>query len=438
MEYTQRGRYRWVVFFTIAISYFMVFSQRTAPGLITDTLMRQFHITASALGILTGIQYLAYMSLQIPLGMWADRFGPARFLILGTALDGIGTIFYSMAPNAVVLLASRLFVGIGDAMIWINIVLVLSQWFRPAEFASLLGWTGMSGSLGAVLTTVPLSLWIASAGWRLPFLSLGILLMCCSILLYFVLVKGPKQSPAGTAKSSNELILKAHPSEKGRSVLSRIVKRRQAWATFLCHFGLVGTYIGFIGSWAVPFSMDVYGMSRMNASELVSLGLLGAIIGGPLTGFVSDRMQSRKRPYFILHAITFLSWLLFIILGGKPPLAVLIPLFILIGVGNGGSMLTFAYVRETFSITEVGVASGFANTGGFLSAVTLPFVLGAILDHMHALHALQSTAYQFAFTVPACFALVGWIGSMMMSENKEDESSFPTSSPLPLQTPISK
>lgn len=419
MKQGSEGRYKWIVFAAICTTYFLVFSQRTAPGLITDQLMRQFGIAASTLGVLTGIQYFAYMSLQIPLGICADRVGPNPFLILGTMLDGVGTILYSMAPNEAVLLGARLTVGIGDAMIWINIVIVLSQWFRPSEFASLLGWTGMSGSLGAILTSVPLSYWISSAGWRIPFFFLGFILCLCSFVNYLILQKGEKQKPVF------EHLIPPRDQQKPKRekisvVLAHVVHSRQAWGAFLCHFGLVGTYLSFIGSWAIPYGIDVYGMTRTTASELVTVGLVGALVGGPLTGLISDRLKRRKLPYVIIHAFTFVGWLVLVLFAGHPPQWLLWLIYVVIGFGNGGSMLTFAVVRESFSSSEVGVVSGFANTGGFLSAVLLPTLFGVMLDHFGAqgssIPALVKAGYQYGLIIPALFSLVGLIGGLVLVE----------------------
>lgn len=413
-----KQKYKWVVFLSVAFTYFMIFSQRTAPGVITDQILQEFHLTASMLGLLTGIQYFAYMVLQIPLGIWADRYGPTRFLLIGTLLDGIGTIAYSAAPNAGVLMAARLFVGMGDAMIWINVVLILSEWFRPDEFASLLGWAGMSGSLGALVTTAPLTYWIAAQGWRIPFFSLGTILLGCVVLLYIVLVKKggavrnaqPKTRPA------------ASQSESVRSILHRVVRSRQAWATFCCHFGVMGTYLGFVSVWAVPYLMQVYGVSRSTAGGIVSIGLIGSLIGGSLTGFLSDRLGSQKRLYVVIQTVSFLSWCSLIVAGAKPSMVVLMVLFFLNGYGNGGSMLTFAVVRQSFTFSDIGVASGFANTGGFLSAVTLPPIFGWVLDHF----AVQGNSgidaaygYKFGFIIPVLFSLVGVIGSMIIREPAE-------------------
>jgi len=88
----QHHRYRWVVFVAVLFTYLVMASQRTAPGLITDQLMRDFGVTASTIGLLTSIQFFVYTSLQIPMGVLADRFGPNFFLIMGAILTGLGTI----------------------------------------------------------------------------------------------------------------------------------------------------------------------------------------------------------------------------------------------------------------------------------------------------------------------------------------------------------
>lgn len=402
----QNSKYRWIVFVSVLFTYLIIVSQRTAPGLITDQLMSDFKVTASTIGLLTSIQFFAYASLQIPVGILSDRYGPNYFLIVGTLLNGIGTLIYSFAPNEIVLFCARLLVGIGDATIWVNLVLILSQWFKVKEFVGLLGIAGMTGSFGFLLATLPFSKWIELVGWREPFFIMGILLCLSGLLLYMVLVKKPKKWDRidKTAK-------KVQKREATLPLLRRLFTNRQAWATFLCHFGLVGTYVGFIGSWAVPFGMNVYGMTLTGASQLIMVGLLGAIIGAPLTTWISGRFDSIKRPYVVVHLVVFLCWTVFLFYSGKPPYYILIALFFIIGYGNGASTLTFAAVRKSFDIKEVGVVSGFANTGGFISAILLPGIFGAILDHFG-----NNSGYHFGFIIPAIFTLMGLAGGLLIKE----------------------
>jgi sugar phosphate permease len=413
----QNSKYRWVVFATVLFTYLLIVSQRTAPGLISDQLMREFSVTASTIGLLTSIQFLAYASLQIPIGILSDRFGPNVFLIVGTLLNGLGTLIYSVAPNESVVFLARLLVGVGDATIWVNLVLILSIWFKVNEFVGLLGVAGMTGSLGFLMATVPFSAWISLTGWRAPFFTVGIILCLCAVLLYFVLVIKPRQLDRNhsTIKKSEEKIEK-HKREKTLVMLRRIFSNKQAWATFLCHFGAVGSYVGFIGSWAVPYGMHVYEMTRSQASQLIMIGLIGALIGAPLTGWISNRIGSIKRPYIIVHMIIFVSWSAFVLFSGKPPYFMLIVLFLLIGYGSGASALTFAIVRKSFDIREVGVVSGFANTGGFLSAVLLPSIFGKVLDHFHT--AEISVGYHYGFVIPVIFSMIGLVGGFLIMEHR--------------------
>jgi sugar phosphate permease len=410
----QTSKYRWVVFVSVLFTYLLIVSQRTAPGLISDQLMKDFNISASTIGLLASIQFFAYAGLQIPIGIFSDRFGPNFFLVIGALLNGVGTLIYSLASNEVVFLFSRLLVGIGDAAIWVNLVLILSQWFKVREFVGLLGIAGMAGSCGFLLATVPFSAWITLSGWRAPFFTTGIILILAGMLLYFILVKKPKTMAWNEAASKKP----KKPREKTLVLLRRIFSNRQAWATFFCHFGVVGTYVGFISSWAVPYGMHVYGLSRSDSSQLIMVGLVGAIIGAPLTSWISSRIDSIKRPYLVVHSIVFLCWASFLIMNGKPPIIMLTIIFFIIGYGNGASALTFAIVRKSFDIKEVGVVSGFANMGGFLSAVLLPGIFGKVLDHFHA--SASSVGYHYGFIIPVVFSLLGLLGGMIIVEKRQE------------------
>lgn len=412
----QNSKYRWVVFASVMLTYLLMASQRTAPGLITDQVMRDFNVTASTIGLLASIQFFIYTGLQIPMGILADRFGPNYFLIIGAILTGVGTIIYSLGTHEFVLFFARMLTGMGDATIWVNLVLILSGWFSAKEFVRLIGLAGMTGSLGFLLATVPFSAWIDFLGWRGAFFSAGLLLCLCGILLYFVLLKKPKQI------FQNEPVVVTNNAEREKTgaILRRIFSSRQAWALFLCHFGVVGAYVGFISSWAVPYGMSVYGMTRSDASELVMIGLIGALIGAPLTSWISSRLATIKRPYVVVQMIILLCWSCFLLFNGQPPFFLLLVLFFIIGFGYGASALTFAAVRQSFKVTESGIVSGFANTGGFLSAVLLPIIFGNILDHFQSTSGSIADGYYYSFITPVIFSIIGLVGASCFKEKREN------------------
>lgn len=415
----QNSRFRWGVFVSVLLTYLLMSSQRTAPGLITEQVMKDFHVTATTIGLLTSMQFFVYTSLQIPMGILADRFGPNFFLIIGAIVTGLGTIIYSLGTHEFVLFFARILTGIGDATIWVNLVLILSQWFKVKEFVRLIGIAGMTGSLGFLLATVPFSAWIDLLGWRAAFFSAGVALCLTGILLYIVLVKKPRQ-----LFHNESVTVKDEIQRQDISMLlkKRIVSNRQAWALFFCHFGVVGGYVGFISSWAVPYGMTMYGMTRLDASQLIMVGLIGALIGAPLTSWIASRLETIKRPYVIVHFIILTSWSAFLLFKGNPPFFMLVMLFFIIGFGFGASALTFAVVRQSFPIWESGLVSGFANTGGFLSAVLLPGLFGKVLDHFQSVSGSMSEGYFYGFIIPVIFSLIGLFGVISIKEMRQPES----------------
>lgn len=406
------SKYRWIVFASVMLTYLLMASQRTAPGLITDQVMRDFDVTAATIGFLISIQFFVYTSLQIPMGILADRYGPNYFLIAGASLTGIGTIVYSLGTHEFVLFFARALIGIGDATIWVNLVLILGQWFSAKEFVRLIGLAGMTGSLGFLLATIPFSAWIDLLGWRGAFFSVGLLLCLIGVVLYWVLVKKPEK----LFQREPEADVKPEEREKVSILLRRIFSSRQAWALFFCHFGVVGAYVGFISSWSVPYGMAMYGMSRSDASGLILVGLVGALVGAPLTSWISSRFEKIKQPYFVVQLLILFSWCCFLIFKGYPPLYLLFVLFFLIGYGYGASTLTFAAVRQTFPLKESGIVSGFANTGGFLSAVLLPMIFGVVLNHFQAATGSITTGYYYSFITPVVFSIMGLIGVICLEE----------------------
>ncbi|SOC43119.1 MFS transporter [Ureibacillus acetophenoni] len=409
----QNNRYRWVVFTLVLFIYLLMSSQRTAPGLITEQMMLDFNITATTIGLLTSIQFFVYTGLQIPMGMMADRFGPNFFLIIGSILTGVGTIIYSVSTSEVVLFFARVLAGTGDATIWVNMILILSHWFTAKEFTRLIGIAAMTGSLGYLLASVPYALLIDYLGWRTSFFISGTVLCLCGILLYFVLLNGPKKE---RVRQQNDV-----PHEKTWALLKRIFTKRQAWALFFCHFGIVGTYVGFISSWGVPYAMNMYGMSRTAASQLIMLGLIGALIGAPLAGWIASRLGMIKRPYIFVHVTLLCMWSTFLIFSGSPPLFLLLILFFMIGLSYGANALTFAAVRQTFPVKESGLVSGFANTGGFLSAILLPSIFGKILDQFQVNTGSVIEGYSYGFIIPVIFSFIGLLGVMALKEKSQLE-----------------
>ena len=64
--------------------YYLSYVYRAVNAVLGPTLAREFHLSATELGFLTGVYFFSFGLFQIPLGLLLDRFGPRR--VNGTLL----------------------------------------------------------------------------------------------------------------------------------------------------------------------------------------------------------------------------------------------------------------------------------------------------------------------------------------------------------------
>ena len=399
----------------VSFSYLLAFMQRTGPGVVSHRLQSEFHVSSAVLGTMSSIQYFLYMILQIPVGLTADSVGPEQLLFLGVLLDGLGTLIFSTAHTFAILLVGRAVVGLGDALIWVNIVLILGRYFAPRLFGRMLAVTSTAGNIGALLTTIPFAALTTAVGWRLPFRALGILLVLTAIVTLLVLRVAKRQTPP-----EQHLHVEHVPVWH---TLHSVVRDRNAWATFTCHFGAVGNYVSFVSLWAVPYFISAYHTTASHATVFTLVAFIGGLTGGPIAGAISDRLGNRRSTYRVTQALMTLAWLVFPILNGHPPAFLGAVAMFFVGFGSGASLLTFAVIRETSPPSRAGVMSGFANTGGFLSAVLLPVLFGGIIDVISKSDGgtLSSHAFAMAFLLPTLFSFLGFIGALFIREKSAQD-----------------
>src|SRR5580700_1161961 len=102
-----------VVLFLINV---LNFYDRQALGAIAEPLHREFHLTDTQFGALSTVFTVVYGLAGLPLGRLADTHSRSRLLAAGVAvwagLTGLG----GLASSYAMLLATRLGVGIGEAV----------------------------------------------------------------------------------------------------------------------------------------------------------------------------------------------------------------------------------------------------------------------------------------------------------------------------------
>lgn len=182
ISYEKASSQSWVIWAVAALFYLYEMVLRVSPSVMVNQLMTDFSVTSTALGVLSSFYYYAYVPLQIPCGFIVDKFGTRMVITFSCLLCVIGTIIFSQSHNLVFAQLGRFLIGAGSACAFISCLKITADWFSPAKFALIASLTNMMGTLGGTLASSPLAILVNNTGWRkaniiMAFVGIGVMVL---------------------------------------------------------------------------------------------------------------------------------------------------------------------------------------------------------------------------------------------------------------------
>jgi sugar phosphate permease len=420
-EQRRLRRGRWLVLSVPAALYIVSYVHRIAPAVVAADLMRSFSITASTLGNLAAIYPYVFVVMALGAGTLTETLGPRRTLALGGATMAAGAALFGLAPTFGFAYAGRLLVATGASVVFIAWLTLAAAWFRPADFATVSGWSQTVGNLGALAASSPLALVVETAGWRLTFLAIGAASLLVGLLV-LLLVRDRPEAGGETAgrrppNASLGAVLRAVPA---------VVTNRRTWPPALAGGFLYGSLVAFQGLWAVPYLTQVYGVGRVSAANIVALLAIGMAVGSPIVGWLSDVVLTRRRLPMIAATGLFAACWLPLGAPGVPRLdaAWLPPLFFVMGFASSAVVLMWTGVREVNDPGRVGIAVSFCNIPVFLSVALMQWLTGVVLDGrwggamVAGARVYPAAAYEAVFFLCLVVAVAAFVAACLMTETR--------------------
>lgn len=383
-------RRRLIICIPLALAYLIVYFHRLAAGVVSDSLMRDFGIErASELGLLSSIYFYTYAACQMPAGVVADFYGPRRTITIAIAVAGIGALAFGWAPNLFWLYGARFVVGLGVAFVYINIIKIFAEWFRMREFGTMCGISSFIGNAGSVLAATPLALLVENVGWRVSFYLIGIVTLVIAAYCWLTVRNQPANcgllAIAALEEYEGIIMAKQLPAAGVLESVRTVMGNVYTWPPFLVGACLYGVFMGFGGIWGVPYFMQIYGMSRVDAANHLVAVFVGYMLFGPLWGYLSDRWCTRRQPFIGGTVLALAAWLgLTLWNQAMPPFWTLYPFCFLLGAGTSVTTLTLACAKEVNPSNMTGIATGVVNMGPFIGAALVQPGFGWVLDQYWA------------------------------------------------------
>jgi MFS family permease len=397
------GRRALVVWGTGVAVYVLAIFHRSSLGVAGLVAAERFHITAAQLSTFTVLQLLVYAAMQIPVGVLLDRFGPQRLLVVGVVSMSLAQLGFAYTGTYAGALVARVFLGIGDAMVFISVLRLVASWFPPMRSPLVTAFTAMIGQCGALVAAIPLSRALSSYGWTTTFVasaSVGGVLGLLTILLVRDVPPGAPSSRSAKDVRTVGRDLRLAWRDPGT--------RLGLWSHFSTQFA--ANVMGLL--WGFPFFVHAEHRSEAEAAGLLSLLVGVFIVGGPVIGGYITRHPWRRSTIVlcIVGAMT-LTWSVVLVWPGDAPLWLLCLLVVTTGLGGPGSMIGFDLARTFAPASRLGQASGIVNVGGFTASLLAILGIGLVLDATTpgASTDYGASAYKWAM----CVQYVFWIGGAL-------------------------
>lgn len=380
------GTRAWLVWGVAVGGYFLAMLHRNGLGVAALEAQSRFDVGPALLSLLPMLQLLVYVILQVPAGLLADRLGPRYTLVMGMAAMAVGSCMFALAPGIEMAVVGRFLIGLGDALVFLNVIRLAALWFPRARYALVSGLTGVVGGTGQVASAAPLAWALGGIGWVAAFLATAGLTVFMALLM-LLMVRDRPAGAAGRSTVADPISAWAALKEALRADGPRIGMAH--------HAAVMAPFTMMMVLWGYPFLVNGLGLSE-GAAALTLTGLAaGALPLAPLAGVLVGRRPGVRGYFALVFGGTLsLGWLLLVLWPDGAPAPLGVAVLALSALGQTmAPTISFDFARDGIPAGRTGVASGLVNMSGFTTAVVCTVAAGAILQTLPE----EPSSYQVAF-----------------------------------------
>ncbi|MEU6743105.1 DHA2 family efflux MFS transporter permease subunit [Streptosporangium sandarakinum] len=444
---------RWWALGAISLATFMTYLDNNVVNVALPTIQRDLSLDVSGLEWVVSVYVLVSAGLMLAGGRLADLFGRRRIFLAGLAAFTLSSLAAGLASDGGVLTATRVFQGVGAALLAPTALALLTTVFPdPRERATAVGLWSAIGALamalgpltGGVISerwhwgwifliNVPigivafgLGLWAIAAAPRDPVrrrLDLpGIVTSSLTMVsLTYALIEGGKAgwtSPEilgafGLALAS-ALVFVTVELRTSEPMIDLSLFRSRVFSggtlvTGLWSFAVFGIYF-----FTALYLQNALGFSPTEAgASFVPMALVMSVVAAVAPRVTARLGTARTVAAGMLLMAVAIFGISFVGEGGS--FADLLPWFLLYGLGGGLLVPLTTAILAALPVGRAGVASGALNVSRQVFGLLGVTVLGAILSTRQASLLTDGAAptaafldaYRYALVVSAAIVLAG-------------------------------
>lgn len=270
---------KYYVLLLLSLLSVLTFLDRNAISIAASRITGDLGLSEGQFGWILAAFTMSYGVLEIPSGLWGDRFGEKKVIVRIVLLWSAFTALTGLATGFLSLFFIRFLFGAGEAGAYPNTAIAIRKWFPSEERGKAQSFIWMASRIGgaiAPLIVVPLQM---NFGWRVTFYLLGAVGVVWALVW---MTWYPKDSP-----ETNAVVEK-----KDEPSWTTYLAKRNFWILMIMYYCYACGVFFFI-SWLPKYLQNGRGITEKDLTYSAALPFLLAAFGCWLGGWVSDRLVKR-------------------------------------------------------------------------------------------------------------------------------------------------
>ncbi|WP_075883432.1 MFS transporter [Candidatus Protochlamydia sp. W-9] len=399
----------WVMWIVASIFYAYQYLLRVMPNIVIDDIMQQFQIGAATIGQFSGIYYIGYSLMHLPLGILLDRYGPRMIMSICILLTVIGLLPLIFATHWIYPIAGRALIGMGSSAAILGLFKIIRLSFSEEKFPRLLSISVMIGLLGAIYGGGPVGYLREIYGYHAIvqlFALIGIVLMGIT----YWMIPNVKSSRSTSMMSE---------------IKDVIFNKRVIWCCLFAGL-MVGPLEGFADVWGRSFLKEVYQFDGTLAASLPSMIFIGMCFGAPILSLIAEKTGNYLTTIIgagIIMTISFSSLLIWHLntnwMGFN---------FIIVGICCAYQILAIYKASTYVSEQAAGLTTAVANMIIMIFGYTFHAIIGSIINVFGGSNNEQALIYGIAvIPIGLTIGILGFVILFMSEQVKTEKELLPSS-----------
>lgn len=378
------------VFTYFAFAYFLSYAFRTVNAVIAPELIADLHITNAQLGLLSAAYFVGFSTTQIPLGFAMDKFGARRTESLLLLVALIGSAIFAYANSLWTIALGRLLIGVGVSACLMAAFTAYRRWFAIEQQGQLASGMLVFGTIGALITTIPVQLALPFMGWRGVFWIMAGLVAIGFIGIRFGLPTFDDHPKKNTGAATNQ-----EETFGIKDIVSHPFFLRMLPLAIVNHGGFLALQTLWIGPWM----MQVLGFSSKGSAEILFIFNAALLLGYAFNAWFMPRANSKG-----FKTLNYVRWMLALgllaqLLAVTTHAAYGWMLWIVYAISATGHILGQSTIITVFPSRNAGIASTSYNLLIFVGAFIFQWGIGWGIDLSIAMGAEKVDAFKHVFLI---------------------------------------